>query len=89
MTPAERAVLSTSEARDLCLSLRRAFIGPRALERLRAGESAQLSPRDLVLALGLAWAARDVQLVRESLARLSTERIASDPVLLAFHDATR
>ena len=89
MTRAERAVLATSEARDLCLSLQRAFVGPGALERLRAGEAAQLSSRDLVLALGLAWAARDIALVRESLARLSTEQIAGNPVLLAFHDATR
>jgi hypothetical protein len=89
VTPAERAVLATSEARDLCLSLRRAFAGPRALERLRAGESTQLAPRELVLALGLAWAAGDVELVRESLARLSAERIAGDPVLSTFRDAIR
>jgi hypothetical protein len=89
VTPAERAVLATSQARDLCLSLQRAFAGPGALDRLRAGQAAQLSPRDLALALGLAWAADDVDLVRRSLADLSAERIADDPVLSAFHDATR
>jgi hypothetical protein len=34
---AERAIRAVSDARDLCLSLKRAFVGPRALERLRAG----------------------------------------------------
>ena len=89
MTRAERAVLATSQARDLCLSLRRAFIGPRALERLRAGEAALLAPDELWVALGLAWAARDVSLVRAGLARLAAARIAADPVLSAFRDATR
>ena len=89
MTRAERAVLATSHARDLCLSLRRAFIGPSALDRLRAGEAALLAPDALRVALGLAWAARDFSLVRAGLARLSAERIAADPVLSAFLDATR
>jgi hypothetical protein len=89
VTPAERAVLATSQARALCLSLRRAFAGPPALARLRAGQAAELAPRDLVLALGLAWAARDVDLVRGALASLPADRVASDPVLSAFHDATR
>ncbi len=89
MTPAERAVLATSQARDLCLSLRRAFIGPSALERLRAGDAALLAPDALRIALGLAWAARDVSLVRAGLARLPAERIAADPVLSALLDATR
>ena len=89
MTRAERAVLATSQARDLCLSLRRAFVGPRALERLRAGEAPLLAPDALRIALGLAWAAGDVSLVRAGLARLAADRIAADPVLSAFLDATR
>ena len=75
MTPAERAVLATSQARDLCLSLQRAFVGPRALECLRADQAVLLTPAELRVALGLAWAARDLVLVRA--------------VLSAFHDATR
>ena len=89
MTRAERAVLATSQARDLCLSLQRAFVGPRALERLRAGEAAALAPGALRVALGLAWAARNVSLVRAGLASLSEDRIGADPVLLAFLDVTR
>ncbi len=89
MTPAERAVLATSQARDLCLSLRRAFVGPRALECLRADQAALLTPAELHLALGLAWAARDLILVRAALASLSAARIAADPVLSAFGDAAR
>jgi hypothetical protein len=89
VTPAERAVLATSQARDLCLSLQRAFVGPRALECLRAGQAALLAPAELRVALGLAWAARDLPLVRAALASLSADRIAADPVLSAFLDATR
>jgi hypothetical protein len=89
MTPAERAVLATSQARDLCLSLRRAFVGPRALECLRAGEADRLEPAELLIALGLAWAAGDLALVRSSLARLPAERVAADAVLSAFRDAAR
>ena len=89
MTRAERAVLATSQARDLCLSLQRAFVGPRALQRLRAGEAALLPPAELRVALGLAWAASDCSLVRTALARLPADRIAADPVLWAFFDATR
>lgn len=89
MTPAERAVLATSQARDLCLSLHRAFVGPRVLECLRADQAALLTPAELQVALGLAWAARDLTLVRVALARLSADRIAADPVLSAFRDATR
>ena len=89
MTRAERAVLATSQARDLCLSLQRAFIGPRALERLRAGEAAWLSPTELRIAVGLAWAGGDVPLVRAALAGLPRNRIAADPVLPAFRDAAR
>ena len=88
MTRAERAVLATSQARDLCLSLQRAFVGPHALERLRAGEAAALAPDALRLALGLAWAAQDLSLVRAGLASLSADRIAADPVLSAFLDVT-
>jgi hypothetical protein len=89
VTPAQRAVLATSQARDLCLSLRRAFVGPRALERLRADEAAMLAPGELRVAVGLAWAAGDVSLVRAALASLPADRIAADPALTAFLDATR
>ncbi len=87
MTRAERAVLATSQARDLCLSLRRAFAGPRALARLRAGEAAALGPDELRLALGLAWAAGDLSLVRAGLASLSSDRIEADSILSALLDA--
>jgi len=89
VTRAERAVLATSHARDLCLSLQRAFVGPRALERLRAGEPAALAPDALRVALGLAWAAGNFSLVRAGLASLSEDRIEADPVLSAFRDSTR
>ena len=89
MTPAERAVLATSQARDLCLSLQRAFVGPRALERLRAGQAALLTAAELRVALGLAWAAQDLPLVRAALASLAADRIAADPVLSAFLDVAR
>ena len=89
MTRAERAVLATSQARDLCLSLQRAFVGPRALQRLHAGEASLLPTAELRVALGLAWAAGDVSLVRTALASLPADRITADPVLSAFLDATR
>lgn len=89
MTPAERAVLATSQARDLCLSLQRAFVGPRALDGLRADQAVLLTPVELRVALGLAWAARDLTLVRGALARLPADRIAADPTLSAFRDVTR
>ena len=89
MTPAERSVLATSQARDLCLSLQRAFLGPRALECLRADRAALLAPEELRVGLGLAWASRDLDLVRAALASLSADRVAADPALLAFLDATR
>lgn len=89
MTPAERAVLATSQARDLCLSLHRAFIGPQALECLRADQAARLTSAELQVALGLAWAARDLALIRAALTSLPVDRIAADPVLSAFRDAAR
>ena len=89
MTRAERAVLATSQARDLCLSLHRAFVGPRALECLSADQAVLLTPAELRVALGLAWASRDLTLVRGALASLPDDRIAADPVLSAFHDVTR
>ena len=89
MTPAERAVLATSQARDLCLSLQRAFVGPRALEALRSGRAHALRPADLGIALGLAWAAGDVTLIRTTLAALPVERISIDPVLSALQDVCR
>ncbi len=89
MTPAERAVQATSQARELCLSLHRAFVGPRALECLRADQAALLTPAELRVALGLAWASGDFTLVRGALASLSADRIAADPALSAFRDVTR
>jgi len=89
VTPAERAVLATSQARDLCLSLHRAFVGPRALECRRADRAVLLTPAELRVALGLAWASRNVTLIRSALASLSADRIAADPALSAFLDVTR
>jgi hypothetical protein len=89
VTSAERAVRATSEARDLCLSLRRAFAGPAVLEALRAKRAACLSAADLRLGLGLAWAAGDLPLMRAALALLPPDRIAADPVLCAFRDVSR
>jgi hypothetical protein len=62
---------------------------PRALQRLHAGEAALLSPAELRVALGLAWAAGDILPAAHALASLPTDRIAADPVLSAFLDATR
>lgn len=87
MTGAERAVLAASQARDLCLSLRRAFRGPPAVARLRAGTAVELDHADLVLALGLAWASGDITLVRWALDGLDPIRVAADPSLAAFRDA--
>ena len=89
MTPAEQAVLATSQARDLCLSLQRAFIGRRALELLRADPAASLSPTELRVALGLAWADGDIALLRAVLSIISAARIAEDPILSAFRDVAR
>jgi hypothetical protein len=87
MTRAERAVLTASRARALCLSLRRAYAGPRALERLRAGEAGALSPDELRLALGLAWAAGDAALMRRTFERLPRAVVKRDPVLGALEAA--
>ena len=87
MTGAERAVLAASQARDLCLSLRRAFRGPPAVARLRAGAAADLDDDDLVLALGLVWASGDMTLVRRTLAELDPVRVAADPSLAPLRDA--
>lgn len=89
MTAAERAILAASQARDLCLSLRRAFRGPSAVARLRAGADTELDHDDLVLALGLLWASGDITLVRRALGRLDPTRVAADPSLSAFRDAVR
>jgi hypothetical protein len=86
---AERAIRAVSDARDLCLSLKRAFVGPRALARLRAGEAGLLSVEDLRVALGLAWAAGDRGLVRDALARIGRERVEADAVLTALIEAAR
>jgi hypothetical protein len=89
VTAAERAVLATSQARALCLSLQRAFVGPRTLASLRAGQAARLTAAELRVALGLAWATGDLPLVRAALASLPADRIAADSTLLAFLDVTR
>lgn len=89
MTAAERAILAASQARDLCLSLRRAFRGPSAVARLRAGTAVDLDHDDLVLALGLVWASGDITLVRRALNQLDPIRVAADPSLSAFRDAVR
>ena len=89
MTPAERAVLATSQARDLCLSLHRAFVGPRALECLRADQAVLLTPAELRVALGLAWASRDLTLVRGRACGPPGRPHRCRPVLSAFRDATR
>jgi hypothetical protein len=88
MKAAERAVLAASQARDLCLSLRRSFVGPRALECL-ARRSDRLEPAELLIALGLAWAAGDLALVRAVLASLPADHVAADAALSAFRDAAR
>ena len=87
MTGAERAVLAASQARDLCLSLRRAFRGPPTVARLRAGAATDLDDDDLVLALGLVWASGDMTLVRRTLAELDPVRVAADPSLAPLRDA--
>jgi hypothetical protein len=87
MTQAERAILATSQARDLCLSLRRAFAGPRALERLRAGEAAQLTLDEFRLALGLAWAAGDTGLMRRAFEGRASTAPEPDGVLGALREA--
>jgi hypothetical protein len=89
MTPAERAILAASQARDLCLSLRRAFRGPSAVARLRAGTAADLDHDDLVLALGLVWASGDIALTRRALDQPDPIHVAADPSLSAFQDAVR
>jgi hypothetical protein len=89
VTRAERAVLATSQARDLCLSLQRAFVGRRVLESLGKAQSARLTPMELRVGLGLAWAERDLSLIRAALAHLPADRIATDPVLSAFADVAR
>jgi hypothetical protein len=81
-------VRAASSAAALCLSLRRAFVGPAALERLRRGEAATLSLPEVRVALGLAWAERDLALLRVTLDRIGAERVAADAVLGAFHQAT-
>lgn len=88
MTPAERAVRAASNVSALCLSLRRAFIGRPALERLRQGGAETLSAPELQVALGLAWAEADFALVRFTLDLIGDERVAADAVLSAFHQAT-
>ena len=89
MTDAERAIFSAARARELCLSLERAFVGPTAIARLRAGETTALRPRELEIALGLAWAAGEIELIRQALSSLPTNRIDDDPVLATFRDVTR
>ena len=87
MTQAERAILATSQARDLCLSLRRAFAGPRALGRLRAGEAAMLPLDEFRLALGLAWAAGETELMRRAFESRAAAGEEPDAVLDALREA--
>ncbi len=87
MTQAERAMLATSQARDLCLSLRRAFAGPHSLERLQAGEAATLTLDEFRLALGLAWAAGDTGLMRRAFASRTPSVPEPDAVLGALREA--
>ncbi len=87
MTDPERRVLAASRARDLCLSLRRAFVGATALDTLRAGGAMALRRDELEVALGLAWAAGDVGLIRTALAALPPDRIERDAVLSTFRAA--
>jgi hypothetical protein len=89
VTRAERAVLASARARDLCLSLERAFAGPRALARLRAGEAAGLRRRDLTLALGLAWRSGEVELIRQALASVPEDWIDTDAILATFRAVAR
>lgn len=87
MTRAERAILATSQARDLCLSLRRAFAGSRAVECLRAGEAAVLTLDEFRLALGLAWAAGDTELMRRAFESRAPAVPEPDAVLGALREA--
>jgi len=89
MTDIEDAIRQTSEARELCLSLKRAFLGPAALERMRDGQAAGLTDDALRVGLGLAWEAGEVELMRRVFRRLAGARIQADPVLAAFREATR
>jgi hypothetical protein len=89
VSPAERAVLATSQARDLCLSLQRAFTGRPALERLREDPAAALTPIELRAALGLAWAEGNLALMRAALSHVPAARAADDPVLATFRDVSR
>ena len=89
MTDVERAIFSSARARDLCLSLRRAFVGHSAVARLRAGDAAALRPRELEVALGLAWASGEIELIRSALASLPANQIDDDPVLATFREVTR
>lgn len=88
MTPAERAIRATSDARELCLSLQRAFLGPRALDRLRAGRASTLTREELRVGLGLAWAAGEVELIRAALGQLAAESVDADPALVALRDVS-
>lgn len=88
MTELEQAIRRTSEARELCLSLKRAFLGPAALERMRAGEAAQLSDDALRVGLGVAWQAGDLELMRRVFERLAAARVQADPVLAAFREVS-
>jgi hypothetical protein len=85
----ERAIRATSDARELCLSLQRAFASERALAGLRSGKAASLRAQELRIGLGLLWAAGDVEALCAALASLPAEQVAADPVLVAFRDVSR
>lgn len=83
------AIRSASDARDLCLALKRARNGARALDRLRTGSHHALTPEELHLALGLALAAGDHDVVRRALADIPHGELDGDATLLTFRDAVR
>jgi hypothetical protein len=55
---------------------------------LRTDGASALSEDDLRLALGLAWAADDHDLVRATLAGFPSARVQADPVLAALWSVT-
>lgn len=88
MSAAERAIRAASSARDLCLSLERAAgRTPGARTPPGGGGASSLRARAPHRAR-LAWEAGDLGLVRGALGTLPGDRVATDPVLIAFRDAT-
>jgi hypothetical protein len=71
------------------MSLKRAYLGPGALDSLREGRAAALGCDELYIGLGLALTSGDRALVRRALAELPPDRIERDSVLLGFRDVLR